>query len=46
LAADLLSKMRDAIPYLVELVGAPGAAAREHLVEMITVEQNQHRRRG
>jgi len=45
-AADLLPQMRDALPYLVELVGAPGATARQHLFELITVEQHQHRLRG
>lgn len=38
--------MRDALPYLVELVGAPGATARQHLFELITVEQHEHRLRG
>jgi hypothetical protein len=45
-AADLLAKMRDALPQLVKDVCAPGAAARQHLVEMITVEQYEHRATG
>ena len=45
-AAGLLPQMRDALPYLVELVGAPGATARQHLFELITVEQHEHRLRG
>lgn len=45
-AVDVLPQMRDALPYLVELVGAPRATARQHRVELIAVEQHEHRLRG